>query len=147
MLGEGRRQPGPRQAQAQVRWNRLCSLTASLKLKAPHTQSICVTPHGLQHQPELSSHTTQKPQNTHQKPTAGPWLGLGNKKQHGSPASGEPLFQPEEALLTPKNQIFRICFCSQTHPNCFWPQGDSRARHPPGRKLHMHRWLCGFLFL
>lgn len=60
MLGEGRRQAGPGQAQAQVRWNRLCSLTASLKLKAPHThtESICDTPHGLQHQPELSSHIT-----------------------------------------------------------------------------------------
>lgn len=57
--------------QAQVRWNRLCSLTASLKLKAQHTHTehLCYTswaqtpartliPHNLKtlnHTPNLNS--------------------------------------------------------------------------------------------
>lgn len=132
--------------QAQVRWNRLCSLTASLKSKAPHTQSICVTPHGAPTPARTLVPHNLKPQTTHQNSTARPCLGIeDNKKATLQPCfQPELLFQPEDAL--PISKIFRIFFLKSI-PNCFWTQGDSTARHPScGTEGSLHRWLGGFLF-
>lgn len=104
--------------QAQVRWNRLCSLTASLTLKAPHTHTHRHTPrafviHPMGSNTSQNSHPTQlkKPQTTHQNSTAEPCVGLGDNKI----AMLQPCFRrtPPPARrgpAHPKNQIFRIYF-------------------------------------
>lgn len=113
--------------QAQVRWNRLCSLTAFLKLKAPHTHRAFVL------YPK-SSNTSQNFHPTHQNPTAGPCLGLGgNKKATLQPCFRRSPLPARRGPVHPRNQIFRICFCSHTNTSqLFLTSGRPRARHPAG---------------
>lgn len=111
--------------------NRLCSLTAPLKLKAPHTHTehLCYTPWAPIPARAVCPTQPKNPKPHTKTQQHGPVWDLEiTKKQRCSPTS-EPLFQPEEALLTPKIRSLGFFF-PQTHPSCFWTQGDSRTRHP-----------------
>lgn len=108
--------------QAQVRWNRLCSLTAFLKLKAPHTHRAFVL-YPKSSNTSQNFHPTQPKNLTPHTKTQqqGPaWDLEETKKQHCSPASEEAHFQPEEALFTPEIRSSGFVFVlTQTHRNCF----------------------------
>lgn len=133
--------------QAQVRWNRLCSLTASLKSKAPHTQSICVTPHGAPTPARTLVPHNLKPQTTHQNSTAGPCLGIeDNKKATLQPCfQPELLFQPEDAL--PISKIFRIFFLKSIPTAFGLRETPQQGTHPVAPKEACTGGWVDFFFI
>lgn len=142
----GRTQAG--KAQAQVRWNRLCSLTASLKLKAPHTHRAFVL-HPMGSNTSQNSHPTQpKNPKTHSKTQQqGPGWGLEiTKKQNCSPASGEALFQTEKALLTPKIRFSGFVFVPRHIPTAFGlRETPEQGTHPVAPKEAPHAQMVGWV--
>lgn len=95
------------QAQAHVRWNRLCSLTASLKLKTPHTHRAFVL-HPTGSNTSQNPHPTQpknpKPHTKiHQQ---GPVWDLEiTKKEHCSPARENPSCSQKRPCSAQKSDL------------------------------------------
>lgn len=138
------------QAQAQVRWNRLCSLTASLKLKATHThthRAFVIHPMGS-NTSQNSRPTQPKNPKPHTKTQQqGPVWDLEiTKKQHCSPASREPLFQPEEALLTPKIRSLGFIFFLKHIPIAFGLiETPEQGTHTAAPKEAPHAQVVGWV--
>lgn len=68
------------------------------------------------------------------------------KKQRCSPASGEPLFQPEEALLTPKIRSLGFIFFLKHIPTAFGlMETPEQGTHTAAPKEAPHAQVVGWV--